>query len=233
MSLIESQDPNEVTLDVKMAPGQTAAGFRIRSEAGDIKFAVDKDGNLTANAIQQLRNLNYYSSLQTAIDALPGSYGFSGTEFEDRGGDAIFVPVGTFTQTATTNFNKAHVTLSGANRRTSDIRWTQTDGTKGINIQHGLTIYPPPDEENPFWHGCLTFRDLGITGNANAGTAIYVPSSSRYLFDHLAVDDWDTNSTATHTAVFTGRYETTSSPEPATGYGHTMSSTHGRYTITG
>lgn len=136
MATIENGDPNDVALSVQMAPAQAAAGFQLRDSTGDIKFSVDKDGNVVANAIQPFHTTTSYSSLQTAIDAVCPTepvLAFPDAFMYDDGG-VLFHPEVTWTFASGKLESHVHVpsflTLVGSNSHKSVFNWHGDTGTQ-------------------------------------------------------------------------------------------------------
>lgn len=162
---IKGNDPNRVTLDVMMAPGQVAPGFRLTDSAGNVKASIDKEGTVLGT-VDEIRYTNAYASLQTAINAVcptvPLVYDDS---FLYTDGGVLFHPDIEWTfadsELETSVVVPTNLTLVGTGSIKSKLNWhgdTGTDPALGLQcrrVSYGAVI--------PILN--VSIRDLALFGD--------------------------------------------------------------------
>jgi len=205
---IEGEDPNQIPLWVQGAPAQAANLMRITDSDGNIKFAIDKDGNMTGSLAQPLQYITAYDTLQAAVDALPAQHFITGGDAglpEDgriTGGGVLYIPTGIH-EVSHCDWNKPYSSLIGANWKGTQLNFMNADGTSAFTFH--------PESPNLYLHAYLVFRDFSAIGRLaheidhDTGQWIYTDhngyaistgdfftttSSSYYTFDHLNINSF-------------------------------------------
>jgi len=160
MTTIENQDPNQVAFSVKGAPGQLPALVDIMNEHGVSKFAITKDGDVTAHAIQALNYTTAYSSLQAALDSSLNFGNNDEDNFKGRwGGRTLFHPAGTLAVTGTA-FMSSNNSLVGEGKKSSVLSWQDNNTTTD-----GFTLMPSYVDNDFGMVGWWMIRDICFRGN--------------------------------------------------------------------